>query len=154
MVPARISPLAARRRSPRCRSSKYLILVPEKYGSSTRPVLRRNVPSSPSAFSRSQIGDEIRLCQTMALATGWPVAFSQTTIVSRWLVMPIAATSRAGVRAARSAALAVASCVAQMASGSCSTCPGEGKICGNSRCTVAAGRLDRRNTIERLEVVP
>ena len=32
-----------------------------------------------------------RSCQTMALWIGWPVLRSQTTVVSRWLVMPMAA---------------------------------------------------------------
>ena len=34
-----------------------------------------------------------RSCQTMALAIGSPVLRSHTTVVSRWLVMPMAATS-------------------------------------------------------------
>jgi hypothetical protein len=33
----------------------------------------------------------IRDCQTIASAIGSPVARSQTIVVSRWLVMPIAA---------------------------------------------------------------
>ena len=37
----------------------------------------------------------MRLCQTMAFATGFPVARSQTIVVSRWLVTPIAAMSAA-----------------------------------------------------------
>ncbi len=48
---------------------------------------------SPSALSRSQIGALTRLCQTMALATGRPVARSQRMVVSRWLVTPMAAMS-------------------------------------------------------------
>ncbi len=36
-----------------------------------------------------------RHCQTMALAMGSPVSLSQTTVVSRWLVMPMAARSSA-----------------------------------------------------------
>src|SRR2546423_14980365 len=34
-------------------------------------------------------------CQTMALCTGLPVFFSQTTVVSRWLVTPIPESSSA-----------------------------------------------------------
>ncbi len=67
------SPRAARARSPSCESSRYLIFVPEKYASTTRPVLRRNVASWPSALSRSQIGAVIRLCQTIALPIGRPL---------------------------------------------------------------------------------
>ncbi len=36
-----------------------------------------------------------RSCQTIALCTGRPVSRSQSTTVSRWFVMPIAASSRA-----------------------------------------------------------
>ena len=35
-----------------------------------------------------------RSCQTIALCTGRPVARSHSTVVSRWLVMPIAAIGR------------------------------------------------------------
>ena len=35
-------------------------------------------------------------CQTSALCTGWPVARSHSSVVSRWLVMPTAARSRGG----------------------------------------------------------
>ena len=35
-----------------------------------------------------------RHCHTMALYTGLPVSRSHTTVVSRWLVMPMAAMSR------------------------------------------------------------
>jgi hypothetical protein len=33
----------------------------------------------------------MRLCQTIAFVTGFPVSRSQTTVVSRWFVTPIAA---------------------------------------------------------------
>ena len=42
-----------------------------------------NSLSKPFAFKASQIGTVKRLCQTMALNTGFPVAFSQTIAVSR-----------------------------------------------------------------------
>jgi hypothetical protein len=83
MVPNSTSPRAARARSPSKESSRCLILVPEKYASRTRPVFRRKVSSWPSAFNRSQMGAVTRLCQTMALAIGLPVAFSHRTVVSR-----------------------------------------------------------------------
>ncbi len=41
-------------------------------------------------------------CQTIALAYGRPLRGSQTTVVSRWLVMPTAASSRAGTLASAS----------------------------------------------------
>ena len=38
--------------------------------------------------------EAVRLhCQTMALQMGFPVFLSQTTVVSRWFVMPMAAIS-------------------------------------------------------------
>ena len=153
-VPNRISPRAARARRPANVSSRCLILVPEKYASTTRPVFLRNVGSWPSALSRSQIGAVTRLCQTMALATGLPVAFSQRIVVSRWLVMPMAAMSAAVMPALASTSRAVCSCVDQIASGSCSTWPGPGKICGNSCWAWATTRPSRSKTMLRLEVVP
>ena len=49
-----------------------------------RPRGRRRASSAQSAAVR-------RSCQTMARPSGSPVARSQTSVVSRWLVMPIAA---------------------------------------------------------------
>ena len=120
----------------------------------TRPVLRRISASWPSAFSRSQIGALTRLCQTMAGATGWPVWRSHSTVVSRWLVTPIAATSAAAMPAVRITSRAVSSCDVQIASGSCSTSPGLGKICGNSRCATDTTRPSRPKSMARLDVVP
>ncbi len=54
---------------------------------------RRSRPASP-ASSRTSAAVRVS-CQTIALCTGSPVARSHTTVVSRWLVMPIAATSPA-----------------------------------------------------------
>ena len=51
--------------------------------------------SWPSAFSFAQMSAVRRSCQTMARWIGLPVARSQTTVVSRWLVMPMAAMSLA-----------------------------------------------------------
>ena len=58
-----------------------------------RPVFSVITGSWPSAFSRAQISAVRRSCQTMARCTALPVARSHTTVVSRWLVMPIAAMS-------------------------------------------------------------
>ncbi len=49
--------------------------------------------SWPAARSAAQASAVRRSCQTMALWIGLPVARSQTIVVSRWLVMPIAAMS-------------------------------------------------------------
>ncbi len=85
---------------------------------------KRSWPTSPpsSATSRS-----VRVsCQTMALAIGLPLAFSQTSVVSRWLVMPTAATSAALTPALASAPAITASTLVQISSASCSTQPGRG----------------------------
>ena len=53
----------------------------------------------------------------------------QTMVVSRWLVMPSAAMSRALSFARPSASMATPICDAQISSGSCSTQPAWGKYC-------------------------
>ena len=68
----------------------------------------------------------MRLCQTIALSTGLPLSRSHSTTVSRWLAMPIASMSETSAPAFRMAARAVSSWVFQIASGSCSTWPGDG----------------------------
>ena len=82
--------------------------------------------SSPAFFSFWHSGAVRRSCQTIALWIGLPVALSQMTTVSRWLVMPIAAMSAAVRPAFFSAALQVATTLAQISSGSCSTQPDAG----------------------------
>ncbi len=100
--------------------------MPEKYASSTSPVRSRTSASAPEAFSASQIAAVRRPCQTMARWIGLPVARSQTIVVSRWLVIPIAAISLPVTRASASARRAASPTVAQISSGSCSTQPGCG----------------------------
>ena len=75
----------------RC-SSIQANLVPEKYGSRTRPVRSRTSGRWPSASSRSQRCAVRRSCHTIALPYGTPVVRFQATTVSRWFVMPIAPT--------------------------------------------------------------
>ncbi len=106
----------------------------------TSPVFFCTKASKPSALSRSQMGALMRLCHTMALATGLPVARSHRIVVSRWLVTPMAAMSAAVAPAFLITARATANCESQIDSGSCSTMPGAGNICGNSRWAAAAGR--------------
>jgi hypothetical protein len=62
----------------------------------------------------------------MAEWIGRPLARSHTIAVSRWLVMPTAATSLAVTRASASARVAACPTVVQISSGSCSTQPGCG----------------------------
>ena len=94
----------------------------------TRPVRARTVSARPAASSASQVSAVRRHCHTMALWMGSPVARSHTTVVSRWLVTPIAATSAGAAPASSSTACAVASCVAQISPASCSTQPGRGEM--------------------------
>ena len=87
---------------------------------------RRKTGSCPSDLSRSQIAADRRHCHTIALWTGASVRRSQTTVVSRWLVIPIAAIRSGASWAAASARRTTPSVVCQIASGSCSTQPGCG----------------------------
>ena len=64
-----------------------------KYASRRSPVASSIYSPLPFSISSSHIFEVRRHCQTMALHTGLPDFFSQTTVVSRWLVMPIPAIS-------------------------------------------------------------
>ena len=68
----------------------------------------------------------------MALYTGSPVAPSHTTVVSRWLVMPMAAISPARASTFCMASIVTPIWVDQISMGSCSTQPGWGYSWGNS----------------------
>ena len=125
-VPARISPFSARRRMPGTLSSSQRSFVPEKYASMRRPVLSVTTGPRPSAFSRSQRGAVRRHCQTMALWTGSPVRASHSMVVSRWLVMPMAAICLGSMWALSTASARARFSVAQISMGSCSTQPGWG----------------------------
>src|SRR5882757_6401516 len=89
----------------------------------------------------------------MARCTAVPVARSHTTVVSRWLVMPIAAMSLGPTPAFFSASRQVATVEVQMSSGSCSTQPDAGKCCGNSCCADAAMEMSARNTMAREDMM-
>jgi len=100
-----------------------------------------------------QAGAVIRLCQTIASATGAPVARSQTIVVSRWLVIPSAAI-RAGPPTRSTTSRATASWVVQIASGSWVTWPGDGNRCSKGCWALATGRPSRPNAMARDVVVP
>ena len=59
-------------------------------GIQKRPVFSVTMASLPAFFITAQMSAVRRSCQTMALWIGLPVARSQMTAVSRWLVMPMA----------------------------------------------------------------
>ena len=94
-VPNASRPCSAAARARFTWSSSQPILVAEKYGSSTRPVLSATAASCPAARSAAQASAVRRSCQTMALWIGLPLTRSQTIVVSRWLVMPMPAISLA-----------------------------------------------------------
>jgi hypothetical protein len=104
--------------SPRIHSS----FVAEKYGSGVSPV-RSRICSARSSRQRAAVR---RSCQTIAGPTGRPESRRQTSVVSRWLAIPIASISRAAIPASASAAAAARSTLSQSVSGSCSTQPGRG----------------------------
>jgi hypothetical protein len=153
-VPKASSPASARLRAPGTLSSSQAILVAEKYGSILRPVRSLTSESSPASESLAQAAAVRRSCQTMARWIACPVLRSQTSVVSRWLVMPIAAISLPSIPAFAIASRQVASTLSQRSSGSCSTQPEAGKCWGNSRCAVATTRSVASNRIARDEVVP
>ena len=105
-----------------CSRRSHSSFVAEKYGSGTSPV-RSRIKSGSSSRQRAAVR---RSCQTIAGATGRPVARSQSSVVSRWFVIATRSTpsSPASPAAART--------LCQISSGSCSTQPGRGKCCGSS----------------------
>lgn len=127
IVPNASSPASARARAPGVSSSSHASFVPEKYASSTSPVMARTLASCPAARSASHAAAVRRHCHTIAFAMGLSVALSQTTVVSRWFVMPMAAMSAPVTPAEASAAITACSTDAQISRGSCSTHPGWGK---------------------------
>src|SRR5229473_4565092 len=110
--------------------------------------------SRPSRFSASQRAAVRRSCQTIARWTGFPVRRSHTTVVSRWFVIPIAATRLGASFAFFSAARAHASWVRRISKASCSTQPGCGKCWRNSFCAEARAVPRSSNTMARELVVP
>src|SRR5690606_21340378 len=136
---------SARSRRPSTWSSSQRSFGPEKYVAGGRPVRSRNHSASSARTSSS-----VRVsCQTIAWCTGWPVARSHTSVVSRWLVMPTAT----GV-AEPSASATTASTLVQISSASCSTQPGRGKIWRCSRWATDTIWPAESKTLQRLEVVP
>ena len=74
----------------------------------------------------SVISDVRRHCQTIALCTGMPESRSHTTVVSRWLVMPMAAIRSEWMPLLNWTSIMTAICEARISMGSCSTQPGRG----------------------------
>ena len=154
MVPKASSPFSARARAPFSWSRIHAIFVPEKYASITRPVRSRTSASAPVAFRRSHSAAVRRSCHTMALKMGLPDARSQSSVVSRWLVMPMAAMSAASMPASAMAPPTDAPTLVQICSGSCSTHPGCGKCWANSTLFLPSVSPSRVTTMAVEPVVP
>jgi len=114
-------PTSAAARRPSTVSNKCSNLLAEKYGAMGRPVVLRKASLPPSrAAKASHKGVVRRSFHTIALWYGFPVRLFHTTVVSRWLVMPIAAMS-AAVKLALVNACVTHFCVLSRSSiGSCS----------------------------------
>ncbi len=95
MLPNSTSPLSALARTPSTLSRIHLIFGPEKYVASGRPVLARK--RSWPAVGGQLVADLVRpRVLPDDRVVDWLVrsSRSQTTVVSRWLVMPTAASRR------------------------------------------------------------
>ena len=101
-------------------------MVPEKYASGTSPVFSRIMSPYPRLTRSSTIWDVRRHCHTMALPTHSPVCRSQRKVVSRWLVMPMAAISAGLTPLRRTASCRLVIWESRISRGSCSTQPGLG----------------------------
>ena len=89
---AELAALGARaQRRRRCRAATAA-WCPRSTDRAPGPVRALNSSSCHAAFSSAQTSAVRRSCQTIALCSGLPVARSHTSVVSRWLVMPMAAT--------------------------------------------------------------
>src|SRR5512138_3618298 len=84
------------------------------------------------SFKLLQYAAVLLSCHTIALQTGLPVFRSQTIVVSRWFVIPIAAIFSGVIAAFTTASVATEICDDQISKGSCSTQPGCGKNWVNS----------------------
>ena len=123
-VPTSASPASTFSRAPGTFCSSHSIFVSAASGLTGNPT---------SGLSSRQRWYVRRSCQTSALWSGWPVALSQTRVVARCPVTPIAASSLASVPARAIVSDTRPRVTAQISSGSCSSRPGAGVICVNSR---------------------
>ena len=152
-VPAASSPLFARARAFGMWSSIQAIFVAEKYGSSTSPVFSES--QERRSRCRSQKSAVRRSCQTRAGPIALPLARSQTIVVSRWFVIPMADSRSAPTPELFNALVTSGPTEAMIAAGSCSTHPGRGYVGGTSACAWPTGRSRAIvNHARRMLVVP
>ena len=131
-VPKSKSPDEALVRAPSTLSSIHANFVAEKYGSRTSPVFCDIIFSRPFDLRMSQVFVVLRSCHTIAGLIAFPVFLFHTSVVSRWLAIPIDAISLAFRLTFLIALRTVSITEFQISSGSCSTQPGCGKYCSNS----------------------
>ena len=112
------------------------------------------VSSRPWAFSASQSGAVRLHCHTTALATGLPVDLSQTRVVSRWFVMPIALICRGLISVSSRTSSTTSMLEPNSSSGLCSTQPDWGNICRISVLVCHTTLPDPSTTIAVVPVVP
>ena len=126
-LPNTASPRSAAALTPFTFSRIHCTFVPEKYVAGGSPVRSHR---SRRLGSRARTIRSVRVsCHTIALYQGRPVFGFHTTVVSRWLVTPIATRSCPSMFPARSAPVITSFVRAAISTGSCSTHPGFGKIC-------------------------
>ncbi|OLE25383.1 MAG: hypothetical protein AUG49_10990 [Catenulispora sp. 13_1_20CM_3_70_7] len=154
MVPNRTSPHSACSYSPGVWSSSQRMRGAEKYVASGSPERSATIAAS-GCLANSATRVSVRVsCQVIARLIGWPVRRSHSTVVSRWLAMPRAATCRGSTPTRCSASGARCSRLRQISAASCSTQPGLGKYCLCSRWVTDTRRPPRSNRMQRVEVVP
>ncbi len=113
---------------------------------------KRSIPAAPPSSATSW---SVRVsCQLIALCAGSPVSRSHSSVVSRWLAIPIAITSRKDSCALSSASVTTVTTLAQISRGLCSTQPGRGKMCSCSFWLTETMRPTRSNTMQREDAVP
>lgn len=135
-------------------SSIHLIFVAEKYASIRSPVCCLMYCVSPLFFRSLHMSAVRRSCQTIALYIGFPVSFSQMTVVSRWFVIAIAAMFLGCMWFFLISCCRVFSCVFHISFGSCSTHALFGYICVNSCCVMSMICAFSSNSMLRQLVVP
>ena len=131
IVPNSRSPdSAADRRSGPPASSTEASLSADEYVEIGSPVSarKRSIPSGSAAARRAHASAVRVSCHTIACSTGRPVVRDQTTVVSRWSLIPTAASARPSASTSRRATRMQVRTRSRISSASCSTQPGRGVI--------------------------
>lgn len=133
------------------------IFVALKYGSITNPVRARTNGECPASMSSAQMCAVRVSCHTIARCATSPVRKFHASVVSRWFVMPTAATGRPPVDPSPSnstSSASVSHVASQISFASCSTHPGSPRCCANRRYENATSLPRSSTAIDRTPVVP